>query len=786
MNDVIYDNGSTDDTLKLLGAHPRVGLRRFERTAAASFVLSQQQLNGFIRGWFSAHQNSTLASMRAFDHRLALCSALVSCASVYASTNQLVYTTSWIGNSFGGGEKWVQQDIKGMLVTADGTVYANVDWDEAGREVGVYRGGQPIAMAGHSHGWGYHGGTAIAVNSNYVYFAQAVENEGGGLKDTNTWPPKGSDWFGLSRRRRSDITRGAPFPGGKGGSGDTLKGCFLLVNEVPNKTEASLRGMWADESRVYVSNPYHHQVKVYDANTVAVVASWPVERPGQMAMDVARTLWIIQQADGLHEPEILRYTTNGTLLAQKVTFPAGVVPMALCLDNQGRLLVADDGPNQQIRIYKDLETEPVLAGTFGATGGIYSGTPGEFGRLKLNRPMGIGCDAKGNLYVASSGSSGGGSTVLESYTPAGKVNWRLFGLEFVDMADVDPGSERDVFTKEEHFRMDYSRPPGQQWAYQGYTIDRFRYREDPRLHIWSAGAWVQRIRDKRFLFVNEMYSEVLQVYRFDLSNHEEIAIPSVLFAKSHLKKKETGWPPHQPEKGEWIWRDSNGNGAFDAGEYVTNGEKNAPGLWGWSVDSEGNVWQATHNAGIRKFACRGLDQKGNLTYEFSSMRTFAMPEPFTRLERVYYIQETDSLYLPGYTKSQPHHDGMWKVMGRVICRYDNWSKGNRAPRWQIIPDYTVDGSWRGKPASMTVAGDYVFVVYVVGGRIEVFKANTGASVGYMKPGPEVGGALPSDAVGWVDIPEGIRAYRRSSGEYLVFVEEDWKSKILMYQWRPAK
>jgi hypothetical protein len=96
----------------------------------------------------------------------------------------------------------------------------------------------------------------------------------------------------------------------------------------------------------------------------------------------------------------------------------------------------------------------------------------------------------------------------------------------------------------------------------------------------------------------------------------------------------------------------------------------------------------------------------------------------------------------------------------------------------------TDGSWKGKPASMSVAGDYVFVVYVVGGRIEVYDAQTGASVGHLKPGPEVGGDLPGEAVGWVDIPEGIQAIRRSNGEYLVLVEEDWKSKVVMYQWKP--
>jgi len=50
-------------------------------------------------------------------------------------------TVSWLGNSFPGADKWVQQDIHGMAVTPDGTVYTNVEWDEAGRNVGVYKDG---------------------------------------------------------------------------------------------------------------------------------------------------------------------------------------------------------------------------------------------------------------------------------------------------------------------------------------------------------------------------------------------------------------------------------------------------------------------------------------------------------------------------------------------------------------------------------------------------------------------------------------------------------------------
>jgi hypothetical protein len=33
------------------------------------------------------------------------------------------------------------------------------------------------------------------------------------------------------------------------------------------------------------------------------------------------------------------------------------------------------------------------------------------------------------------------------------------------------------------------------------------------------------------------------------------------------------------------------------------------------------------------------------------------------------------------------------------------------------------------------------------------------------------------------IPDGIRAYKRSNGVCLVFVEEDAKGKIIVYRWR---
>jgi hypothetical protein len=99
-----------------------------------------------------------------------------------------------------------------------------------------------------------------------------VGNEGANLKGTDTWPAKGLSWYGVSRRLRSDLTRGAPFSGGKGGRGDTLNGCFLVVIEAPEKAGDGIAGLSADEHRLYVSCPGANEIRTYDTKTMKPVA----------------------------------------------------------------------------------------------------------------------------------------------------------------------------------------------------------------------------------------------------------------------------------------------------------------------------------------------------------------------------------------------------------------------------------------------------------------------------------------------------------------------------------
>jgi hypothetical protein len=65
-------------------------------------------------------------------------------------------------------------------------------------------------------------------------------------------------------------------------------------------------------------------------------------------------------------------------------------------------------------------------------------------------------------------------------------------------------------------------------------------------------------------------------------------------------------------------------------------------------------------------------------------------------------------------------------------------------------------------------------------EVYVYNAKTGVFVTKFKPGAEV-----ANESGWIDIPYGIRVFRRANGEYLVFAEEDAKAKVIMYR-LPAK
>ena len=133
----------------------------------------------------------------------------------------------------------------------------------------------------------------------------------------------------------------------------------------------------------------------------------------------------------------------------------------------------------------------------------------------------------------------------------------------------------------------------------------------------------------------------------------------------------------------------------------------------------------------------------------------------------------------GYTADLPLDRSFWKEAGRLLVRYDGWSTGKPVQRYAIPLPWDTKAKPIVTVIGLTVEGQYVFAVEPVG-AVHVYDRDSGREVGVIRPGPEVGRAS-----GWVDVPNGISAHRRSDGEYLIFVEEDARGKVMMYRWKPA-
>ncbi len=708
-------------------------------------------------------------------------------AAVCVQAVELPCEVSWVGNDWAGHPDWVLQDVDDLYVTPQGDVFTHVGWEEGGGNVMCFdRDGAWHGAAMHTHGWGYGGGEAVTANANYVFIAQHVENERGHLADAETWPAKGLRWWGVSRRPRADFRTGAPFEGGKGGKGDTLKQSFKVVVEAPEGTEETIRGLCATEAELFVAVKREGVIRVYDAETMAEKRAWHVPRPDRMSLDGHGTLWVLLTPE---DEKTGAWTLVGSDAEGKekarLTFGAAVRPGDLAVDAKGRLLVSDTGESQQILLVDGLaEGKPRVCGTFGEPQGIFGGpVAGRAGERRFNRPSGVGCDAAGNLYVANRGGTGGGSTALESYAPDGTMRWRRCGLFFVDLADLDADTERCVYSKEERFDFDVSRPAGKQAAYAAYTVNPWKYPDDPRIHIWSANAWFLRVREVPLLFVSNMGENIVQAFRFSPATDGETAIPAALFSKGNVRvQTKEGWPRGQPQAGAWCWTDRNGDGAIQTNEYEVVGAAGGGCVF---VDGEATIWRVNKDAASGA-PFSGLNPHGAPQWDWAKARAVARPSELSELRRFKVDAARDLVAFGGDAGADKHQH--WKPMGPAVAVYRNVLKGSPEKLWSAVLPYGKGskGHESAEPMSFEIAGDYLFVCYTRGLKdeginwafVKVYGLADGSFVGNLVPERSTG------ELGLLDLEDALRVRRLRDGSYLLFLEDDYKAKSVVIRWRP--
>lgn len=679
-----------------------------------------------------------------------------------------VPTSSWIGNSLPNATAgiFMQINIDAAYISPDGTVYTNTSWDEGSGEGGFYKNGNRAGSMAGTHGWGRLGGAAIAGDSKYIYMVIS-QDTGGGSGGTNSfggpsYPSGSSVWYAV---RRYDL-----LGNGKGYSkGYGYDGSMVLIN-----TSTYPTGVASSGSKLYVSDPATNKILIYNLSDSAITAasSFSVSNPGSLAYDAnSDSLWMIQKGTS----NIIHYSSSGAVLGQVSV----ANPTALAVDNQGRLLVGDNGPDQNVKIFTNIESNPTLSASFGNVGGQYK--TGIKAPLNFGGITGVGSDSVGNIYVAMNGVKPGIdssqiiSTDIRAFNSAGTLNWQLFSNSFVDTAVIDPLSDgTEVYSKSAHYKLDLSKPVGQQAIDYAVTQNPLKYPNDPRYMFGSGFLYpvgMRYINGQKFLFMFSMYQQGMVIYRFD----GEFAVPSVWLGQAN---NGSAYPAGHPG-GNWIWTDSSGDGDFQSNEFAAGDD--SFNSFGMSVDSAGVIW-SVGSKGVTAFAPQGVDAKGNPIYTAASMKKYAVPAGYSDVERVIHIAETDTLYIGGFPTGQTD-GGKWGTPGSVLDRYDNFTT---APTKKFSLKTTFNATTGVLPKAVDVAGNAIFIQDGTSGNgdagpglMHVYDASTGIEKVNFYPGAAIGGRANN---GWTDIPGAVHAYSLKSGRYLVFVEDDVHGKVFMYYW----
>ncbi|KGB93873.1 SMP-30/gluconolaconase/LRE-like region family protein [Burkholderia cepacia] len=621
-----------------------------------------------------------------------------------ASHAQAQYTTDWLANTYGTLASHVGNGARSMWVAPEGVIYTASRWDENAGGVAIYQNGQPLGTIGiHDE---FQGG-AITGNSTSLFVALGYNRTFG----------SGS----VGRYNRSTNQRDLRIPV------STWTG--IQYADV-------ITGLATGGNLLYVSDFYGNRVRVYTTDGV-----WQrdigVTGPGALALDAAGNLWVARKSAGV----VAQFSATGAAM-NTLQMAAGARPASLYFDaSMGQLMVGDEGPDMNIKVYGGLPGLPVQVGTFGVQGGYLdttTGIKGQVGDKRFTRVAALGKDAAGNLYVLNNAWGGGwdlgrnGSTDLHAYSPIGTLQWKLQALNFEGIAAPDPATDGTLFFSGNNV---YTGTAG--GTFVANTVDPFTYPKDPRLDMndYQRGqhfGQLVTVGGNRILVASGQNPGNFNFYYFNPASGY-IAIPA-------------GSLPGKP---------------FNTTLQVTAG---------FDIDGNGDVWAGLNGSNvITRYPMTGFDATGKPSW--GKPVTTAVPSSVAPVTRIIYQADSDTMILAQGLAG----NWDWTAMNGHIEVYRGWKNGNTS-----TPNPVIDLT-SANPKSIAAAGHYLFVGYVhTVPNIDVFDLNTGALVTTLTNS----NAAAMDVGNDVDSMYGVRAYLRSTGEYVITKDNYNGSSIVVYRWRP--
>ncbi|MBK9393544.1 MAG: hypothetical protein IPN40_06465 [Uliginosibacterium sp.] len=380
--------------------------------------------------------------------------------------------------------------------------------------------------------------------------------------------------------------------------------------------------------------------------------------------------------------------------------------------------------------------------------------------------------------------------------------------------DIDPSSNgTQIHTAAQRFEMDYSKAPGKSWKQAAVTLDPFRFPGDPRLFHAYGITYMRVVNGKKFMFVSEMNGYDLAVYRFEPNS--EIAIPTAFIGIGGSQQGAAWTQGKAPVwTGTWddnknrrlMWRDANGNGAVDTGEFS---DVQMPHVYsrGFDVDDNGNVWVAgklnEYNSGWR--------EGGNIVIPFGSIDANGVPfqgsvprnvdVPISLIDaadrgktsgRMRYLAATDTTIMATGQAEDYYSDQLYVL--------DGLATGKPTRRFKLNLGYDLKGSTETDILRMTDAqraaavlpcvfaadAEYLYVGYMengpdakVRGEITIYSMLDGRKIGWIVPSADT-----NHFSGNFDMKVAIQVRKLADGTRIIVAEEGGGGKFMVYRWKP--
>lgn len=512
----------------------------------------------------------------------------------------------------------------------------------------------------------------------------------------------------------------------------------LLITVSATTTERLadvVTGLATSGSLLYASDFPGNRVRVFTTSGVWL-RDISVAGPGALSVDAGGNIWVAQQSMGA----VIQFSPTGER-RNTIQLPAKAQPASLYFDSSsGQLWIGDEGPDMNIKIY-DVSGAPYAAGTFGVQGGFLNtvtGIKGQVGDRRFTRVTGIGRDSARNLYVLNNPWGGSwdlgrnGGTDIHAYDGSGVLRWQLQSVNFEGNAAPDPATDGAIFYGGMNI---YSGTVG--GTYIANTIDPITYPSDPRINLADHErgehfAQVVSVGAHRILVAASQNPDTFYFFHFSPASGY-IAIPDSTLPGT----------------------------SFGTTAKVRNG---------FCLDSKGDIWAGLDKTNvISHYPLTGFDANGKPVW--GAAITTPFPRTISQLTRIIYLPDSDTMILTqGATGSTD-----WTAVGSRVEVYHGWLAGNRTTPNPVI---NITGA---NPKSIVAAGNYLFVGYVhTVPNIDAFNLTTGKlDTTFINSSPNT-----VDVGNDVDSMYGLRAYRRSTGEYEITKDNYNDASIVVYRWTP--